>query len=166
MLEHYRPIEQTDRPDLCQSRWRGAPALLLSTGRFVRQSTSGYGHFNYEFSAGDYDSEPEGITILELGDFLGQLHVLLLNNDIMLGDPDNVTMKHYTNRIYVNGNYDGVEQGTLLQPFNTVQEAAALAWDGAEIVITAGSYGGEVTVEARVRVVSRGGAAKIGTSSN
>jgi hypothetical protein len=51
-----------------------------------------------------------------------------------------VTSLRSSGKIYVDGAYLGTELGTSASPFNTVREAYDLAWDGAEIAISGGSY--------------------------
>lgn len=138
----------------------------LSTGRRIQQSTNGHGYFNYEFHpGGTIQEEPEGITIWNLDDgrapgISGQLHVLLLDND--LPDDDDVYVKHYTHTIYVDRNYTGGEQGRPWDPFNTVSEANNLAWDGAQIKIKVGSYAESLVLSKRIRVLADGGVVRIG----
>jgi hypothetical protein len=105
--------------------------------RRIRKSTNGYGTFNFEFHPGGATcEEPQGLTIWDLEDgrapgIRGQLHALLLDNDFP--DADDVYLKHYTDSIYVDGGYAGDENGTVAKPYNTVGEANAVAWDGAQI---------------------------------
>jgi hypothetical protein len=142
----------------------GIHVFDLSTGRRVQRSTNGSGYFNYEVHQG-YNEEPEGLTIWDLDDgrapgIRGQLHVLLLDNDVF--EADNIYMKHYTGTIYVDRTYTGEERGTPSKPFNTVGEANNLAWDGAQINIRAGSYPETLTFSKRVKVLAPGGTATIG----
>lgn len=107
--------------------------------------------------------EPEGLTIWDLDDgrapnISGQLHVLLLDNDIS----DDVYIRHYTNKIYVNYAYSGTERGKPNQPFDTVVEAYAMAWDGAQISIKAGTYAESLILSKRIRLVAKGGTVRIG----
>ncbi|MCZ6777014.1 MAG: hypothetical protein O7D34_11220, partial [Ignavibacteria bacterium] len=130
----------------------------------VEHSTNGNGYFNYEFHPGwSRYEEPEGITILDLDDrrapgILGQLHVLLLDNEIY----DDVYLKHYTGTIYVNHAHTGKELGTPAKPFNTVWEANDIAWDGARIKVKAGSYPETLTISKQVELVAEGGIVFIG----
>jgi hypothetical protein len=85
-----------------------------------------------------------------------------------------VYLKHYTRKIYVDASapppppkseYDPPPlQGTPEQPFDTVSNAFNWypTWDGAEIVIKAGSYPETGTFSKRVRLTSQGGAAILG----
>jgi len=144
----------------------GIHVFDLSTGKRIQRSTNGYGYFNYEFHpGGTIQEEPEGITIWDLDDgralgIRGQLHVLLLDND--WPDDDDVYVKHYTHTIYVDGKHSGDEGGRPWDPFNTVEEAHNLAWDGARIKIKAGSYPETLRISKRVEVVADGGTATIG----
>ena len=129
----------------------------------VQQSTNGSGHFDYEFHTG-IGQEPEGITIWEFGDapellVRGQLHVLLLDNDI---DSDNIYLKHYTRTIRVDGSNAGSQNGTPEHPFRTVREAMNLAWDESEIRIRAHDYDEMMTISKRVRLTAEGGTVRIG----
>jgi hypothetical protein len=150
-----------DSPD---PSW-GIHVFDLSTGKRIQRSTNGYGHFNYEFNPTAPDcEEPEGITIWDLDDgrapgIRGQLHVLLLDNDL---DADDVYLKHYTHTIYVDRNYIGGEKGTPSKPLNTVTEANNMAWDGARIKIKAGSYPTSVSFSKRIELVADGGRVTVG----
>jgi hypothetical protein len=154
-----------------KSTW-GIHVFNLSTGRRVQRSTNGYGYFNYAFDpgriglSGDWDfQEPEGITIWDLDDgrapeIRGQLHVFVLDNEL---NTDHIYFKHYTGIIYVDYSYSGDEQrGRPSEPFKTVSEANTVAWDGAHIVISAGSYPEKLTFSKRIRVVAENGAVIIG----
>jgi len=147
----------------------GIHVFDLSTGRRVARSTNGSGIFNYEFDADctpPFDSEceePEGLTIWDLDDgrapgIRGQLHVLLLDNDIA----DDVYLKHYTGTIHVDRSFIGLPLGTPSHPFPFVTLANNLAWDGARIKIKAGSYPETLTISKRVQVVATGGSVTIG----
>jgi len=110
------------------------------------------------------NEEPEGLTIWDLDDgrapgISGQLHVLVLDNDLY---DDDVYIRHYTNKIYVDSAYSGEERGKPTQPFNTVGEANAMAWDGALISIKAGSYPESLTFSKRVGLLAEGGTVYIG----
>lgn len=147
----------------------GIHVFDLTTGRRIQRSTNGYGYFNYEWHPGwDTYEEPEGLTIWDLDTdrrapgISGQLHVLMLDNDLI--SADDVYLKHYTFNISVDKNYTGVENGTPSQPFNTVNEAINFypAWDGAQIKIKAGSYPETLSTSTRVRIISDGGTSTIG----
>ena len=126
----------------------------------IAHSTNGGGLFNYQW---DPDiQEPEGMTWLDL-DFgsvsgmSGQLHILMLDTIL----PHTTYFKHYTFRIYVDW-ASPVGNGTPQAPYPTVSEASALAWDGCEIRIRAGSYNESVTFNRRARLVAVGGTVIIG----
>jgi hypothetical protein len=86
--------------DDCDNATYGLHTFNLQTGqRIIRSCQSGC-DFAFLFDPCDFgilDEEPEGMTIWDLDDgaapgMSGQLHVLLLNNDILT---DNNWMKHY-----------------------------------------------------------------------
>jgi hypothetical protein len=148
----------------------GIHVFDLGSGTRIQSSTNGNGYFNYEFHPEWYSGreEPEGLTIWDLDDgrapgIRGQLHAILRDNDTPQSlDSNEVYLKHYTNAIYVDRNYHGVEAGTEAQPFNTVSEANNRAWDGARIRIKGASYPEWPTFAKRVEVVAHGGSAVIG----
>ena len=109
--------------------------------------------------------EPEGLTLWDLDNgqapgIRGQLHVLLLNNDEP--DPDNVSLKHYTNTLHVDGSVSDSGNGTFNSPYKTVETALLAAWDGSRISTKAGAYPTNLTISKRVQMISRGGPAVIG----
>jgi hypothetical protein len=145
----------------------GIHVFELSTGKRIQRSTNGYGQFNYEFGNCCFE-EPEGITIWDLDDgrapnIRGQLHVLMLDND---ADKDDIYMKHYTHTLYVDRSYTSEERGTPSKPFKTVIKANEvineLAWDGAMIRITGGSYPERLTFSRRIKVLAERGSATVG----
>ncbi len=147
----------------------GIHVFDLTTGRRIQRSTNGNGYFNYEWHPGsDTYDEPEGLTIWDLDadgrapGISGQLHVLMLDNDIT--SDDDVYLKHYTLNISVDKNYTGVEDGTTNYPFNTVNEAINFypAWDGAQVKIQAGTYPETLSTPERVRIISNAGTSIIG----
>jgi hypothetical protein len=86
--------------DDCDNPTYGLHAFNLETGqRIIRSCESGCGWI-FQWDACDVgflDEEPEGLTIWDLDNgaapgMSGQLHVLLLNNDLI---KDNAWMKHY-----------------------------------------------------------------------
>jgi hypothetical protein len=146
---------------------------VFDTGswRRIGRSTNGTGLFNFEFdSSWETAEEPEGITIWDLDDgrapgVSGQLHVLLLDNDLT---GDDVYVKHYTNVTHVDAAYTGTEDGTIFKPYNTVGEALAFYgsydwWTGGKIRIKAGTYPEVLTLKKRMQVLSRDGAATVGS---
>ena len=64
--------------------------------------------------------------------------------------------------IYVDGEYQGCENGTLAYPFTTVREAKDAATDGDALRIAAGAYAENVRIMTRLRLESRGGTVRIG----
>jgi len=120
--------------------------------RIARSTVTSSQPFWYPTNWGE--CEPEGLTIWDLDEdeessHSGQLHVLLLNNDLL---KDNVYVFHYTNKIYVDRGYSGEERGKPTQPFNTVGEAYSMAWDGSLMMIKAGSYSESLTFTKRVEL--------------
>lgn len=149
----------------------GISVFDTRTWRRVARSTNGSGHFNYEHTPGyPHYEEPEGVTVWNLDDssapyIWGQLHVLMLDNDryedVPL-DPDDVSIKHYSHTIFVDGGYAGEEHGRYWDPFNTVGEAHNYAWNGARIAIKSGSYPESLTFSKRIRLFAYAGTATIG----
>ena len=152
----------------------GINVFDLQTGLRVQRSTNGSGYFNYEFHPGwSRYEEPEGITVWDVDglgapNVMGQLHVLLLDNDRLEDlpfDPDDVYIKHYTNVIYVNGAYVGEdERGRPWDPFNTVTEAVNFAWDGAKIKIQNGSYAESISFIKKIQLLAKDGTVTVGNS--
>lgn len=146
----------------------GIHVFDIQSGRRIQRSTDGYGHFNFEFHSGDSIwQEPEGLTIWDLEDgrapgISGQLHVLLLDKDLLDDDTDDVYVKHYTHTIRVDRNYQGAEIGTPTHPFNTVSEAYALAWNGSQLAIRSGSYAEKLLLEKSMIIRARDGSVVIG----
>lgn len=152
----------------------GINVFDLQTGLRVQRSTNGSGYFNYEFHPGwSRYEEPEGITVWDVDglgapNVMGQLHVMLLDNDRLEDlpfDPDDVYIKHYTNVIYVNGAYVGEdERGRPWDPFNTVTEAVNFAWDGAKIKIQNGSYAESISFIKKIQLLAKDGTVTVGNS--
>jgi hypothetical protein len=145
----------------------GINVFDMQTGRRVAHSTDGYGHFNYAFDPGIEGEEPEGITIWDLDDgrapgITGQLHVLLLDNNLTVGD--DVYLKHYSGIIHVDGAYTGNEYGSPSQPFKTISKAYNQypIWDGAQMKIKSGSYPDSLILSKRIRLLAEGGTIRIG----
>jgi hypothetical protein len=141
----------------------GIHVFDMETGWRVRKSSNKHRPFKYEFHPNwpNYQ-EPEGITIWDLGDEWGQLHVIMLQWEA--GD-DALYFKHYTHTIHVDRKYSGIsgiEEGTPTKPFNTISEANDYAWNGAQIKIHAGSYPESVTFSKRLKVLTKGGTVVIG----
>jgi hypothetical protein len=140
--------------------------METESGRRVTRSTRGFGLFNFEFHPEfPIKEEPEGLTFWDLDDgrapgMSGQLHVLLLDNDVP--DDDCILVKHYAATLHVDRIFNGTEIGSLREPFNTVNEANDLVWDGGQISIRAGSYPETLTFSKRIAVVANGGPVTIG----
>ena len=143
----------------------GIHVFDTTTWRRVRKSSNGSMPFNFAYAPRLESEEPEGLTIWDLDDgrapgIRGQLHVILLDND--WPSDDDVFVKHYTTKIYVDGGYRGSENGRPDEPFHTVREAYNLAWNGAQIHIRARNYPENFTLSKRVRMTAWGGTARIG----
>jgi hypothetical protein len=145
----------------------GIHVFDLATGRRVQRSQNGSGHFNFESSCGACE-EVEGLTIWDLGYDNGgscrsceyQLHVLLVDQDL---SKDEVYLKHYSRRIYVDRTYTGDDRtGEPHKPFKTMNNANAFAWDGAELFIASGSYPEVLTITKRLLLTTQGGPVIIG----
>jgi hypothetical protein len=111
------------------------------------------------------ECEPEGLTVWDLDEdqessHSGQLHVLLLNNDI--ATDDNIYVFHYTSKIYVDKENPIAGCGKPDDPFNTVGAAFALAWPGSRISIKAGTYSEPLTFPEKVQVFATEGTATLG----
>lgn len=142
----------------------GITVFDTTTHRRVAHSTNGYGHFNFEWNPtcgflNWHCEEPEGLTIWDLGN-VGELHVLLLDND---DDTDDVSLKHYTRTIQVDG-VNGVDEnwGRYFDPKETITSAYLLAWDGARIAIKAGSYPESIAFSKRIQMIPIEGTVNIG----
>jgi len=158
------------------STWREIQRSFNSGFRFGEYPPYFKFSFDNTLEGGD---EPEGLTVWDdLDDgrapyVHGQLHVILYIHNYF--HSNKVKLKHYTRKVYVNASappppprseYDPPPlHGTPEEPFNTVGNAFNWynpIWDGAEIVIKAGSYPETGTFSKRVRLVSEGGVAIIG----
>ena len=153
----------------------GVHVFDVATGKQVAHSANGADPFNFEYDPicefGHYScDEPEGLTVWDMDDgrapnVWGQLHVLVLDNDRSdwtPWDPDDVSLKHYSHTIYVDGAYDDEEKGRYWDPFNTVGEAHNYAWGGARIGIKAGVYPESLTLWKHVALFPFGGSVTIG----
>lgn len=145
----------------------GISVFDMQTKRRIAHSTRDSAEpFWYGYDPGFTTAEePEGLTIWDLDDgrapnILGQLHVLILDNDV---HSDDVYIRHYTNTIYVDSKYSGEELGDPTKPFNTVGEALAMAWNGSRISIKAGAYPESITFSKRIQVLAEGGTVIMGT---
>lgn len=172
--------------------WRAIKRSFNHSPRYPNTSLPRYFDYYYPLGCGGGNCSdggeaaswsPEGLTIWDLDNgrapnITGQLHVLLFKYRVF-GENREV-FEHFGNRLYVDpGN--GVDQilfpcvhqgptddsplrGGLLRPFKTLGYACSgyPVWDGAEIVLKAGSYPETGVFSKRVRITSRGGAAIIG----
>jgi serine protease len=64
--------------------------------------------------------------------------------------------------IYVDWAYNGTELGFSTMPFDTVGEANDIAWNGARLLVDAGSYPESLTFSTRLTVLAQGGTVIIG----
>ncbi len=131
---------------------------------------------------------PEGLTVWDLDDgracsaadkcITGQLHVLVFKYRVF--GHNRQMFEHFSGRLYVSsvngsddirfpcvdaGMTDGEPfRGSVQAPFRTLRYACDgyPAWEGAEVVLQAGSYPESVTLTRKIRLTSRGGAATVG----
>lgn len=165
----------------------GIHVFETNTWKEIKRSVNSFSdpsdYFSYTFDNGcgpclnTGSQTPEGLTIWDLDDgsapyVRGQLHVLLdhYNSPINLCS-DAITMYHYSRNVYVskaNGTSPPVWAspipGTEAKPFKTVNEAYNWypIWDGARMVIKAGTYSDTGIYNKRIMMTSEGGAAIIG----
>jgi hypothetical protein len=130
--------------------------------RRIAHSSNGAGLFSFLWDPAD--EEPEGMTWIDLDGagvpgMSGELHILLLNNNDVTDD--DIFFKHYSNRIYVD-EFAATGSGTYNDPFATVGQANATAWDGCEMRIRTGSYDEGVIFSHRMRILPIGGPVSIG----
>lgn len=148
----------------------GIHVFETTTWHRIAKSSNGSGDFNYQFddccelSCLWVCEEPEGLTIWDLDDLSapgvwGQMHVLMLDNDYdAWGDQDDdIYLKHYSHRRWVDAAAGSSGNGELFSPYATVGEAAANSWSGAEIRLVAGTYAETPTITERVLLTSSGG---------
>jgi len=140
----------------------GINVFDTTTNRRLMRSNNGSWPFNFQFTPDDYE-EPEGLTIWDVDTFgsdkiIGQLHVILLDNELY----DDVYIKHYSNRLYVDAAAGGAGTGRVNDPFNSIAEAMNWTLDGFEIHIASGSYAEAVTMNNDITVVPVGGVVTIG----
>jgi hypothetical protein len=131
--------------------WHGIHVFDLETGHRITRSTNGYGRFNFEWDPAYPElEEPEGMTIWDLDGgqapgIYGQLHVVLLDNDI--SNDDDVYLKHYRGTVYAATWGTVLGTGTPTLPLRYVSQAADHAWSGSRIIIGSGSYPETVTID-------------------
>ncbi|MBN2355290.1 hypothetical protein JXO59_04215 [candidate division KSB1 bacterium] len=149
--------------------------------RIARSREESFFHYNIPG-----EEEPEGLTVWDLEEgrnhywdppiapnIIGQLHVLLLNNDF--ASDDNVSIFHYTNTTYVDHSYAGETDpdGVIIRPFKTVNDALNFynqyeyfdygRWTGGRIKIQSGSYDEAVTFSRKVQILPWTGKAVVGS---
>ena len=128
------------------------------------------------FGTGGSES-PEGLTIWDLDDgsadnISGQLHVLIFHwrpGNIFTGSNNHkLSMHHFSKSIHIDKNSNGGSGliGNPNNPFKTVNEAYSdhvyPIWDGAQMVITKGTYSDTGVYNKRIRLTSKGGSVIIG----
>lgn len=133
-------------------------------------------HFVFSFDNDLTGQQPQGVTVWDLDDgsapgpVKGKLHVFVFDYDFDVLDPGDheFTMYHFSNIVYVSET-DGVNPptsgiGREYRPFQTFNDAFFYfpIWDGAEIVLEAGSYNDTGTYDKKVLIRSEGGSAIIG----
>jgi hypothetical protein len=154
----------------CDSDNLGLHAFDLETGReLARSGMTRESLFRFQFncqSVGDTAGlqEPEGLTIWDLDgvhnsyhDLRGQLHVLMLDND--LHGNDHAYFKHYTNRLFVDPSRSS-GNGRIGSPYGSLDEAFVqrscvpplygdnpppcierpAPWSGSSLVLAPGDY--------------------------
>jgi hypothetical protein len=153
---------------ICVFQMTNSPSGLI-TGRRIKRSSQDSGRFIYEFDNSEWPGprqEPEGLTFWDLDNhrapnIRGQLHVMLLDNDVW--NPDDVSVKHYSSSLYADVAYAGGDgQGTPDRPYNTVNAANNIAWEGADLRIKYGFYPEALTFSKTMRVIAYDGPVTIG----
>ncbi len=143
----------------------GIHVFDLKTGNRVARSSRISGLFFFQWSPGFLlYQEPEGMTFWDLDNKMapgisGQIHVILFEPD---PGNDNVWLKHYSNATYVDQNAQINQDGTVYLPFETVTQAANLAWDGSLIRIYTGIYPESVTIPGQIQIQAISGPVVIG----
>lgn len=153
-----------------EKRWvtgrDGISVFDMATGLRVAYSTRAEDAiFRYNSKPGDFVyQEPEGLTIWDLdtdsraNPIHGQLHVILLDNA-----PDEIYIRHYTEKLYVDAASPGPFVGDPLggpsdyylqyEPFRTIQQAIDVMWDGSQLVIESGHYPENVVIDKKTRLI-------------
>ncbi|MCB0578687.1 MAG: hypothetical protein KDD10_05195 [Phaeodactylibacter sp.] len=165
----------------------GIHVFETHTWREVQHSFNNYGlenYFSYTFDntcknclggIGGFGSQtPEGLTVWNLDDgsapnIRGQLHVLTNWYTFAWACSDEFSLHHFSRNVYVDSD-NGVipptspRTGTRSKPFRTVNDAYSFyqIWDGAQMVIKAGTYSDTGIYSTRIRMVSEGGSTVIG----
>jgi hypothetical protein len=165
----------------CNTVNRGLHAFDLQTGReLARSGIRAYSLFRFQFDCELFDpaistidgkpgnQEPEGLTIWDLDDvpnrhgIRGQLHVLLLDNDLV--GNDHAFFKHYTGKLFVDPTGSSTGTGRIDDPYASLDEALLerscprlaiapappcverpAAWSGSTLVLAPGSYPDDLT---------------------
>lgn len=149
--------------------WEGLKVIRTSDWQLIKLSSQEDRPFKFEYTPGWPEmEEPEGLTVWDLDDgrapgILGQLHVILLDNDVDTNE-DDVRLKHYTSKIYVDWRFEDMstQEGTPMFPFGTVDQAVGYAWQGSQLDIFAGNYPEAVLIDTITRLLARSGTVVIG----
>lgn len=137
--------------------------------QIAASSNSSSALFSYQFDDGwGFWEEPEGLTFWDLDDaevpgLGGQLHAVMLDNDAL--EEDDVSVKHYTYRTWVDASIGSGGSGTKWAPYASFADAAAEAWSGSEIRLAPGIYPDTATITERVLLTSTGGDVLLGTDA-
>jgi hypothetical protein len=143
----------------------GIHVIDVETGREIERSTKGGARFNFQFTNTNLqDEEPEGMTWWDLDDgrapgIRGSLHVILLDNEAV---GEQVYMKHYSLRTYVDTAATSPETGFADRPFNTFDEAFDTSWNGSIISVKSGNYPDTGEYRKQVWIETPAGEAHIG----
>ncbi len=148
----------------------GIHVFDTKSGKRTARSSSGGGPFFYTWQPGGvWYEEPEGLCVWDLDDgrgpnISGQLHVLLLDNEggKYWNALDQIYIKHYANKIYVNSNYLVDGRGIGGRTYETMAEACQKVLDGSRIMIYSGRHTGPFFLKRAVQVYTEGGNAVIG----
>jgi hypothetical protein len=147
----------------------GIHALDVKSGRQIARSSRSQGPFFYTWQPGSPQyEEPEGICVWDLDHknaphISGQMHAVLLDNegtDVYV--IDEVYIKHYANRLYVNSQYGGDNRGPSGRTYTTMKEAGLKAWDGSRIGLYSGKHPGAFLINHAIQIFSVDGKAVVG----
>lgn len=145
-----------------------------------------YGPFDYDFEnncnscsiwlGGSYLWVPEGLTVWDLDSDIapsirGQLHVILTRWAKFSLCDDEFNFEHYSNKLWIDRSDPSLSTqwefpfpGLPENPFNSLNSAYNYypVWDGAQMVIKAGTYNDTGIYNKRIKITSEGGTAVIG----
>lgn len=140
-------------------------------------------YFNYNYDPGcvycalipEGTDTPEGITVWDLEDgsapgISGSLHVLIDLYELYTPCNSQLSLYHYSSEVWVD--HDASPGSGWLgrqdNPFQTVSSAYNYypIWDGAQMIIKAGTYDDTGVYNKRIKMMSNGGSAIIGRQSS